>query len=77
MEENMTVREVIEATAKLLEELEIPIYMIEKIGNKIRGAAWNLRQCIAAIDEAGRRNKADEQPEIAETQTFGANGRND
>ena len=63
MEENMTVREVIEATAKLLEELEIPIYMIEKIGNKIRGAAWNLRQCIAAIDEAGRHDKADEQPD--------------
>ena len=59
MEETMTVKQVLEITVKILNEIEIPVSMMEKVGAPVMGAIGNLKQCIEAVEEAEQ--KAREQ----------------
>ena len=52
MENRMTVKEVLGATAQLLEEIRVPASLVESIGIPVCNAAKNLRACLQAIEEA-------------------------
>lgn len=52
MENRMTVKEVLGATAQLLEGICVPAGLAESIGLPVCNAAKNLRACLQAIEEA-------------------------
>ena len=52
MENRMTVKEVLGATAQLLEGICVPASLAESIGLPVCNAAKNLRACLQAIEEA-------------------------
>lgn len=65
MEENkMTVMEVLEMTAKTLNEMTIPVRELETIGQTIFGCARNIQLCIDAIrKEEETKNEPVSDPE--------------
>ena len=67
MEQQVTVKEVLEQTAKMLGEISIPASLIESIGIPVARAINNLKLCTEAMDrdEAEQRKKA-EEPQILE-----------
>ena len=50
MDEKISIREALSATAGLLEGISVPATMIREIGIPVSGAIANLRACIEAID---------------------------
>ena len=52
MANQMTVRQVLEATIGILENVRVPVSQIEETGTPIRMAVGNLRICIEAMDKA-------------------------
>ena len=66
MENQVTVRDVIEGTINMLGNIAVPRSMNEQIGIPIDRAISNLRECINAFDradEAARQAKVQEEPE--------------
>lgn len=66
MENQVTVRDVIEGTINMLGNIAVPRNLNEQIGVPIDRAISNLRECINAFDradEAARQAKVQEEPE--------------
>lgn len=65
MDENrMTVMEVLEMTAKTLNEMTIPVRELETIGRTVFGCAKNIQLCIDAIrKEEETKNERVSDPE--------------
>ena len=65
MDENrMTVMEVLEMTAKTLNEMTIPVRELETIGRTVVGCAQNIQLCIDAIrKEEETKNERVSDPE--------------
>ena len=66
MENQVTVRDVIEGTINLLGSIAVPRNLNGQIGIPIDQAINNLQECINAFDradEAARQAKAQEEPE--------------
>ena len=70
MEDKMTIRQVMEITMGLLENIEVPMKYMESIGGPIMNAIHNLGACIQATDmaEAMARKQAEaaEEPKAEE-----------
>ena len=74
----MTCDQVIEITVNILNNIEVPVRLFDKIGTPIKSAIWNLEKCIGvmrsnATNESNtespdeqRNMKLDDEPEVAE-----------
>ena len=60
----MTLLEVLEETIKILNKIEVPISMAEQIARPILGCVSNLNECVRALKENEKKQKA-EEPEAA------------
>ena len=56
-QESMSVEKVLEATARILNDIQVPVSMVETIGIPLCAAAGNLKACLDAI------RSAEEKPE--------------
>ena len=60
MENNeMTIREALEATKAILNDISVPIGLLESVGLPIMTAANNLNAIIKSIDEAAKEEQKD------------------
>mgnify|MGYP007104062441 CR=1 FL=1 len=61
MEENkeVTIREALVATMGILNDISVPIGLLESVGLPIMTAANNLNAIIRSIDEAAKEEKKD------------------
>ena len=57
----MTIREVLEVTAAMLNNISVPVGMMKTVGEQIATAAGNLQACIDALDrDENRKEEADD-----------------
>ena len=66
MDNQLTVRDVIEGPINMLGNIAVPMNMNEQIGIPIDHAIINLRECINAFDRADEsaKKQTEEEPEI-------------
>lgn len=55
----MTIREALEATKAILNDISVPIGLLESVGLPIMTAANNLNAIIKSIDEAAKEEQKD------------------
>jgi len=63
MEKQMTIREVLEITARNLREIAVPVTLMESIGKPVLGCAQNIDACLQAIDKAEGGGKDGPEPD--------------
>lgn len=60
MENNeMTIREALEATKAILNDISVPIGLLESVGLPVMTAVNNLNAIIRSIDEAAKEEEKD------------------
>ena len=64
MEQQVTIEEVLKATADILKGIQIPVEMSEQIGVPVLRAIRNLNVCVDAIEAS---NKPEEEKDGRET----------
>lgn len=65
MDDTMTVYDLVKATVRMMEEIAVPIGMMDSIGAPIRASVNNLKACLGAWDRDNAEKAAKEQ-EVAE-----------
>lgn len=61
MEEKLTVEQVLQDAVNTLNNIQLPIALIETAGNNIFRVARNLQQCLVAINEAKEKEEPAEK----------------
>ena len=61
----MSIKEVLEITAAMLNNISVPVGMMKTVGEQIATAAGNLQACIDALnrDEGGKEAEGDGNPD--------------
>lgn len=61
--QQVTVKEVLQATIDILNGINIPVSMLDQIGNPIKVCANNLTECVKAIEAAEPKAEEEESGE--------------
>ena len=72
MENQTTVKEVLRDVNKLLNEINIPISMVESIGIPVARAINGIQLCLNAFEEQDKARQEDHEPEIEIVETGSA-----
>ena len=59
MNEEMTIREALERTRGILNDISVPIWLLESVGLPVMTAVNNLDAIIRSIDEAAKEEEKD------------------
>lgn len=59
MEQTMTIREVLEKTAEMLNNIPVPVGLADTVADPIRNAVRNLQACMNAMDAAEAKEETD------------------
>ena len=59
MKEELTIREALEATRGILNDISVPIGLLESVGLPVMTAVNNLDAIIRSIDEAAKEEEKD------------------
>lgn len=64
MDNQMTVKDVLNDVIKLLNGINIPVSMVETVGIPVARAINGINLCINAFDEQEKAKQAEQEPEI-------------
>ena len=64
MANQITGRQVLEATIGILENVRVPVSQLEETGTPIRMAIGNLKICIDAMDKAAEEAKDEREADL-------------